>query len=236
MNEVGLGAPPRKAVGPVRRWQDELPEATVALLAGFGNDIVRSGQNSEDSANDYRGYVAQALVLLGEGTAWPDLDSNVKSGCRSFMRWAKAARPGTSRAAGRSRYGPASPLSPHALKADASGSGRRLHSPVSSEREPPSAARPVPNLAPQARHRWVGSSSDTQQPPISMSISPASAASKTSNVGIPERMGALLERRTKDRPVPARFGATSFGQRTCSTVPPLVVAAFDGSDDRTQTL
>lgn len=95
MNEVGLGAPPRKFVGPVRRWQDELPEATVALLVGFGNDIVRSGQNSADSANDYRGYVAQALVLLGEGTAWPDLDSNVKSGCRSFMRWAKAARPGT---------------------------------------------------------------------------------------------------------------------------------------------
>ncbi len=93
MNEVGLGARPRKTGGPVRRWQDELPEATVAMLADFGADIVRTGQNTVDSANDYRAYAAQALVRLAEGTAWADLDTNVKSGCRSFMRWAQTARP-----------------------------------------------------------------------------------------------------------------------------------------------
>ncbi len=65
------------------------------MLVDFGDDIVRSGHNSVDSAKDYRGYVDQALVLLEEGTAWADLDSNVKSGCRSFMRWAKTARPGS---------------------------------------------------------------------------------------------------------------------------------------------
>lgn len=96
MNEVGLGATPRRSVGNARRWQDELPEATVALLAEFGRDIVRLGQNTPDSANDYRGYVAQALVLLTEGTAWADLDTNVRSGSRSFMRWAEGARPATS--------------------------------------------------------------------------------------------------------------------------------------------
>jgi len=95
MNEVGLGAAARKATGPIRRWQDELPEATVGLLADFGNDIVRLGQNTRDSADDYRGYVAQALVLLAEGIAWADLDTNVRSGGRSFMRWAEGARSAT---------------------------------------------------------------------------------------------------------------------------------------------
>lgn len=98
MNEVGLGAAPRRTTGAARRWQDELDEATVALLVEFGKDIVRSGQNTPDSANDYRGYVAQALVLLTEGTAWADLDTNVRSGSRSFMRWAEGAHPATAAA------------------------------------------------------------------------------------------------------------------------------------------
>lgn len=95
MNEVGLGAQPRRAGGAARRWQEELPEATVALLATFGQDIVRTGQNTVDSAKDYRVYVAQGLVLLAEGTPWTDLDTSVRSGCRSFLRWAKTARPDT---------------------------------------------------------------------------------------------------------------------------------------------
>lgn len=93
MEEVGLGSASRRATKPVRRWQDELPKATVAMLVDFADDIVRAGQNTADSAKDYRGYVAQALVLLAERTAWVDLDTNVKSGCRSFIRWAGTARP-----------------------------------------------------------------------------------------------------------------------------------------------
>lgn len=94
MNEVGLGsAQPRTGRGAVWRWQDELPEATITLLIEYNDAIVRARQNTVDSAKDYRGYVAQALVLLRAGTRWVDLDTNVKSGCRSFLRWASTAHP-----------------------------------------------------------------------------------------------------------------------------------------------
>lgn len=92
MNEVGLGAVPRATRTQGRRWQDELPDATRAMLTDFGAHLVRTGQNTEDSADDYRGYVAQAVIRLGERASWDDLSSDVKAGCRAFIRWAPHAR------------------------------------------------------------------------------------------------------------------------------------------------